>query len=72
MEDKNKLAQIEGLVEQLKELDKIKQPFIAVDTFTGETTLIRRCRSDVKELAESEESYIKEQIKKLVVGDFKY
>lgn len=67
MTNKNKLDQIEGLVEQLIELDRIKQTLLAVDTSTGETTIIRRYRSEVKELAESEESYIKEQIRKLVV-----
>jgi len=69
MTNKNKLDQIEGLVEQLIELDRIKQILLAVDTSTEETTIIRRYRSEVKELAESWESYIKEQIRKLVVGD---
>ena len=69
MTNKNKLDQIEGLVEQLIELDRIKQILLAVDTSTEETTIIRRYRSEVKELAESGESYIKEQIRKLVVGD---
>lgn len=69
MTNKNKLAQIEGLVGQLKELDKIKQILLSVDVSTGEATIIRRYRSEVKELAESGEAYIKEQIRKLVVGD---
>lgn len=69
MINKNKLIQIEGLYKQLIELDNIKQPFVVVDVSTGDTTIIRRYCSEVKELAESEESYIKEQIRKLSVGD---
>ena len=62
-----RLKLIESLVERLIELDKFKQPFVSVDASTGETTVIRRYRSEVKELAEYEESYIKEQIRNLLV-----
>lgn len=70
MTNKNKLDQIEILVDRLKELENRKQLLFAVDVSTGEVTIIRRYRSEVKELAEYEEDYVKEQIKKLVIEDF--